>query len=345
MRFNLRRSRCEPRVGIIGRPVTPGARRLPADRQQSRGRGWRGPSGPRTWRPCSPPAIVRAGADGYVDGVDVAADVRRSLSPSVESTNVGPAQRAHLAARRIPAMNPASSRSAPTRSQPAAPGPSRSALTSLRRIPAMNRSPAITASSRPRAAATAPDSTPRPRGRGRWQVASTAREVRAAERRPPGRGRARRRSFGSRPGPGGPRAGRGRLAGEPRSGSWLRRPLSRRSPGARPASWSSCGGRRRRCRWPAAGGRRRWSPRYPRREIAWTERDCGTPGAGIAPGTTEGKPPTATAVGTIPGAPAVKPQPRAPHRPDQGRPATGRATRAQHDRRRQPTRPGSSSRS
>ena len=47
-------------------------------------------------------------------------------------------------------------------------------LTSLRRIPAMNNSPAITASSRPRSAATWSDSPPRPRLRGRWQVASTA---------------------------------------------------------------------------------------------------------------------------------------------------------------------------
>ena len=49
----------------------------------------------------------------------------------------------------------------------------RRALTSLRRIPAMKRSPA-TASSRPRSRATWSDSVPRPRRRGRWQVARTA---------------------------------------------------------------------------------------------------------------------------------------------------------------------------
>ena len=50
----------------------------------------------------------------------------------------------------------------------------RSALTSLRRMPAMKSNPAITASTRPRSRATSLDSTPRPRRRGRWQVASTA---------------------------------------------------------------------------------------------------------------------------------------------------------------------------
>ena len=53
----------------------------------------------------------------------------------------------------------------------------RSALTSLRRLPAMKSNPAITASRRPRSRATCSDSTPRPRRRGRWQVASTAAEL------------------------------------------------------------------------------------------------------------------------------------------------------------------------
>ena len=44
----------------------------------------------------------------------------------------------------------------------------------VRRIPAMKSNPAITASTRPRSSATTSDSTPRPRRRGRWQVATTA---------------------------------------------------------------------------------------------------------------------------------------------------------------------------
>ena len=43
-------------------------------------------------------------------------------------------------------------------------------------IPAMKRRPTITASSRTRLRATSSDSTPRPRCRGRWQVARTAAE-------------------------------------------------------------------------------------------------------------------------------------------------------------------------
>ena len=57
---------------------------------------------------------------------------------------------------------------------PSATSVQRRALTSLRRIPAMKRSPAITVSRRPRSRATGSDSTPRPRRRGRWQVARTA---------------------------------------------------------------------------------------------------------------------------------------------------------------------------
>ncbi len=59
----------------------------------------------------------------------------------------------------------------------------RGAATSLRRMPSMNSSLAITASRRPRSAATWSDSTPRPRRRGRWQVASTADAVDASSGR------------------------------------------------------------------------------------------------------------------------------------------------------------------
>ena len=63
----------------------------------------------------------------------------------------------------MPSASPASTTSAHRRAE-----------TSDRRIPAMNSNPAITASRRPRAAATWSDSTPRPRQRRRWHVASTA---------------------------------------------------------------------------------------------------------------------------------------------------------------------------
>ena len=56
----------------------------------------------------------------------------------------------------------------------------RSALTSLRRIPAMNSNPATAASIRPRSRATWSDSPPRPRRRGRWQVARLHRGSSAA---------------------------------------------------------------------------------------------------------------------------------------------------------------------
>ena len=48
----------------------------------------------------------------------------------------------------------------------------------------MNSNPAITASTRPRSRATSSDSTPRPRRRGRWQVAGGehGRQVRGPER-------------------------------------------------------------------------------------------------------------------------------------------------------------------
>ena len=68
-----------------------------------------------------------------------------------------------LTVTRMPSPSPASSTSA-----------QRSAETSDRRSPPMNSSPAITPSRRPRAAASWSDSTPRPRRRGRWHVASTA---------------------------------------------------------------------------------------------------------------------------------------------------------------------------
>ena len=64
--------------------------------------------------------------------------------------------------------------SIPSPSVESATSAQRSALTALRRIPAMKSSPVITASRRPRSRATSSDSTPRPRRRGRQQVASTA---------------------------------------------------------------------------------------------------------------------------------------------------------------------------
>ena len=82
----------------------------------------------------------------------------------------------------MPSASPASSTSAHRR-----------AAISDRRSPPINSSPAITASRRPRAAATWSDSTPRPRRRGRWHVASTAARSAALNGRsarrtgPPGR--------------------------------------------------------------------------------------------------------------------------------------------------------------
>ena len=92
----------------------------------------------------------------------------------------------------------------------------RSALASLRRIPAMK--------SQPRSAATASDSRPRPPGA--WPVAKHGREVRGAKGR-----RLAAAALG-----GGPRAGRGRLAGEPRGSRPRRPPASAALADARPVS-------------------------------------------------------------------------------------------------------------
>ena len=104
--------------------------------------------------------------------------------------------------------------STPSPAAAAATSPQRRALTSLRRIPAMNSSPAITASSRPRFRATSPDSTPRPRRRGWWQVARTRGQVRRHE----GARLAAAAAAGGPPiarqHPGGPFPGRALLAGE-----------------------------------------------------------------------------------------------------------------------------------
>ena len=97
----------------------------------------------------------------------------------------------------------------------------------------MKRSPAITASRQPRSRATGSDSTPRPRCRGRWQVARTAARSAAPERP-----RLPAAAIGGGPpvagqNPGRPFPGRIGLAGE--AGPEARRGHRRRGARQRPA--------------------------------------------------------------------------------------------------------------
>ena len=124
----------------------------------------------------------------------------------------------------------------------------------------MNSNPAITASRRPRSRATWSDSTPRPRLRGRWQVASTA----ARSETPNGRACPRPRSPAVRRYPASTRAVRS-PAGVGSPASFARKHAAATAidalEAARPASLSPRSCRRRSPHREAGQGSHRWSSR------------------------------------------------------------------------------------